>query len=60
MNDILVQGNEMLHQLFLKYNIPHEYHVRFGTHNWEYWRIGIIGGIKFTGQRLSEYNFKNK
>ena len=44
-NDIFVQGNEMLHQLFLKYDIPHEYHVRIGGHNWEIWRTGIIGGI---------------
>ena len=54
MNDIFVQGNEMLHQLFLKYNIPHEYHVRIGSHNWEIWRDGIINGIKFTVLKLGK------
>ncbi len=54
MNDFLINSNELLHQIFLKYSIPHEYHVRIGTHNWEYWRTGIIGGIKFAGQKLSK------
>jgi enterochelin esterase-like enzyme len=51
-DDFLLPGNEMLHQLFLKYNIPHEYHVRIGAHNWEYWRAGIIDGFKFAGRKL--------
>lgn len=51
-NDFLINGNELLHQIFLKYTIPHEYHVRIGTHNWDYWRTGIIGGIKFAGQKI--------
>jgi enterochelin esterase-like enzyme len=54
MNDFLINGNEILHQIFLKYNIPHEYHVRIGSHNWDYWHTGIIEGIRFAGQRLKE------
>ena len=54
MNDFLINSNELLHQIFLKYSIPHEYHVRGGKHDWEYWRTGIIGGIKFAGQKLSK------
>jgi enterochelin esterase-like enzyme len=54
MNDFLINSNELLHQIFLKYSIPHEYHVRIGKHDWEYWRTGIIGGIKFAGQKLSK------
>jgi enterochelin esterase-like enzyme len=55
MSDFLINGNELLHQIFLKYSIPHEYHVRIGTHNWDYWLTGIIGGIKFAGQRISSF-----
>jgi enterochelin esterase-like enzyme len=51
-DDYLLPGNELLHQMFLKFNIPHEYHVRIGAHNWEYWRTGIIDGLKFAGRKL--------
>lgn len=54
MNDSLLEGNEMLHRVFLKFNIPHEYHVRIGSHNWEYWRTGIVEGLKFAGRKLNE------
>ncbi len=54
MYDFLITGNEILHQIFLKYNIPHEYHIRIGSHSWDYWRTGITEGIKFAGQRLGE------
>lgn len=58
MNDFLIQGSEALHRLYLKWEIPHEYHVRIGSHNWEYWKTGIIEGIKFAGQRISESDIK--
>jgi S-formylglutathione hydrolase FrmB len=51
MNDFLIQGNESLHAAFLKLEILHEYHVRVGSHNWEYWKTGIIEGIKFAGKK---------
>ncbi|UCH13106.1 MAG: hypothetical protein JSV22_08300, partial [Bacteroidales bacterium] len=56
MNDFLINSNELLHQIFLKYNIPHEYHVRIGTHNWDYWRIGIINGIKYICNQIVKQN----
>ena len=51
MNDFLIHGNESLHTAFLKLGILHEYHVRVGSHNWEYWKTGIIEGIKLTGKK---------
>jgi len=59
MNDIFIQANEMLHELFLKYNIPHEYHVRIGSHNWEYWRYGIINGAKFIVSQIVKHNLND-
>ena len=56
MNDFLINSNELLHQIFLKYNIPHEYHVRIGTHNWDYWRVGIINGISYICNQIVREN----
>jgi enterochelin esterase-like enzyme len=60
MDDFLIKGNESLHRIFLDYGITHEYHMRIGTHNWEYWRTGITQGIKFAGRRLGELNLNER
>ncbi len=52
MNDFLIKGNEALHTAFLNLGINHEYHVRIGSHNWEYWKKGIIEGMKFSGHSI--------
>lgn len=57
MNDFLIRGNESLHTAFLRLGILHEYHVRVGSHNWQYWKTGIIEGIKFAGQKNLKNNF---
>lgn len=46
-NDFLLPANEAFHDLLRQYNIPHEYHVRPGTHNWEYWESGARRGFIF-------------
>lgn len=48
-DDFLIKGNEALHTAFLNLGIKHEYHVRAGSHDWEYWKKGIIEGMKFSG-----------
>jgi S-formylglutathione hydrolase FrmB len=35
--DERISANESFHQLLMKYKIPHEFHIRLGGHNWEYW-----------------------
>ncbi len=47
MNDPLLPANEAFHDLFLKFEIPHDFHVRPGTHNWEYWYHSTIYALQF-------------
>ncbi len=51
-DDFLINGNEAFHDAFLKLGIPHEYHVRIGSHNWEYWKNGLTEGIKYAGRSM--------
>jgi len=46
-NDHLTLGNAMLHIKFTQLGVPHEYRSRNGGHEWNYWRTGIIDGLKF-------------
>lgn len=49
-DDFLFEGNAMLHIAMRKRNIPHQFRVRDGAHNWTYWRTNIIEGLKFIGE----------
>jgi enterochelin esterase-like enzyme len=51
MDDYLLPANEAFHQLLMQYKIPHEFHIRPGNHNWEYWHESIVHGLMF----LAEY-----
>ncbi len=48
-DDFLYKGNSALHVLLRDLNIPHEYRVRDGSHQWSYWRSGLTEGLKFAG-----------
>ncbi len=48
-DDFLFKGNSALHTLMRDLNIPHEYRVRNGDHNWTYWRTGIADALEFIG-----------
>jgi enterochelin esterase-like enzyme len=52
--DYLLPGNEALHDLFVRYRIPHEYHVRPGNHDRLYWNSALIPALLFTGRVLKE------
>jgi S-formylglutathione hydrolase FrmB len=47
--DKLTIGNCNLHLILKDRGVPHEFRVREGDHNWEYWRTGIVDGLKFIG-----------
>ena len=51
-DDFLYRGNAEFHILLMDKQIPHEYRVRDGSHSWEYWRTGIIEGLKFIGKNF--------
>jgi len=52
-DDFLYTGNSQLHIAMRKLNIPHEYRVRNGSHEWSYWRTGIYDGLKFIGEKFN-------
>lgn len=45
--DFFYQVNQNLHQELLYRNIRHEYIVRPGAHNWDYWRNSIFAQLLF-------------
>ncbi|MDQ7950018.1 MAG: alpha/beta hydrolase-fold protein, partial [Pedobacter sp.] len=46
-DDFLYEGNEMVHIMMRKKNIPHEYRVRDGGHTWTYWRSALPLVLEF-------------
>jgi enterochelin esterase-like enzyme len=46
-DDFLSQGSDALHSVLKQREIPHEYRVRDGEHNWIYWRTGLIDALEF-------------
>ncbi len=51
-DDFLFRGNSLLHIAMRDLNIPHEYRVRNGGHNWEYWKSGLPGVLSFVSQNF--------
>lgn len=49
-DDFLIKGNCNLHIQLREKNVPHEFRVRDGVHNWVYWRTGIVDALKFIGE----------
>lgn len=47
--DFLIKGNMELHALLIDKGVPHEFRVRDGIHNWEYWRTALPEVLKFVG-----------
>ncbi len=46
-DDYIFRGNSYLHILLSEREIPHEYRVRDGAHNWTYWRASLPSVLKF-------------
>jgi S-formylglutathione hydrolase FrmB len=53
-DDFLTKGNCLLHIALADKKVAHEYRVRDGSHNWNYWRSGITDALQFitTGFKL--------
>lgn len=49
-DDGLSPGNAAMHIMMKNRNIPHEFRVRNGKHNWQYWRTGMAEGLKFISE----------
>lgn len=48
-DDFLYKGNSTFHILLRDRDVPHEYRVRQGGHQWSYWRSGLIDALAFIG-----------
>jgi S-formylglutathione hydrolase FrmB len=53
LNDFLYPANEAFHQWLKLNNIPHEYHVRPGEHNWSYWYRSSVNGLIYLDEQLN-------
>lgn len=51
-DDFLYKGNSALHVKMRDLEIPHEYRVRNGSHQWSYWRTGLYDGLKFISEKF--------
>ena len=54
-DDFLFEGNSLMHIVMKKKNIPHEYRVRDGAHNWTYWRQSLPEVLHFVSQAFHQY-----
>ena len=49
-DDMLYEGNSLLHIAMRQKGIPHEYRVRDGVHGWKYWRESLPEVMDFITQ----------
>lgn len=54
-DDFLFEGNSLVHIEMKKRNIPHEYRVRDGAHNWTYWRESLPVVLSFVSDTFHQH-----
>jgi len=54
-DDFLYEGNSLVHINLKKRNIPHEYRVRDGRHNWTYWRKSLPVVLSFISDTFHQH-----
>ncbi|WKK65251.1 alpha/beta hydrolase [Lutimonas zeaxanthinifaciens] len=54
-DDFLYEGNSLVHIAMKKKEVPHEYRVRDGAHNWTYWRDSLPEVLQFVSQAFHQY-----
>jgi enterochelin esterase-like enzyme len=54
-DDFLFEGNSLVHIALKKRDIPHEFRIRDGAHNWTYWRESLPEVLKFVSMRFHQY-----
>ncbi|MDR1666628.1 MAG: esterase family protein [Bacteroidales bacterium] len=52
-DDFLYEGNSLLHILFRKNNIPHEFRIKDGAHTWSYWRSELPLVMEFVSRSFT-------
>lgn len=46
-DDFLYEGNSLIHIAMRKRELPHEFRIRDGQHNWVYWRESLPAVLEF-------------
>lgn len=54
-DDFLYEANSLIHITMRKRNIPHEYRVRQGAHNWTYWRESLPVVLGFVSDAFHQH-----
>ena len=53
-DDFLYEGNSLVHIAMRKREIPHEFRVRDGAHNWTYWRTALPDVLQFVSMSFHQ------
>ncbi|HUR12537.1 MAG TPA: alpha/beta hydrolase-fold protein, partial [Flavitalea sp.] len=54
-DDFLFEGNSLVHIAMRKKDIPHEFRIRDGAHNWTYWRTSLPVVLEFISMSFRQY-----
>ncbi|MCX6255605.1 MAG: alpha/beta hydrolase family protein [Bacteroidia bacterium] len=54
-DDFLYEGNSLVHIAMRKKEIPHEFRIRDGAHNWTYWRASLPEVLKFVSMSFHQF-----
>jgi enterochelin esterase-like enzyme len=54
-DDFLYEGNSLVHIAMRKKEIPHEFRVRDGAHNWTYWRESLPVVLNFVSMSFHQF-----
>lgn len=54
-DDFLYEGNSLVHIEMRKRNIPHEFRIRDGAHNWTYWRESLPVVLSFISDTFHQH-----
>ena len=54
-DDILYEGNSLIHIALRKKEVPHEFRIRDGAHSWTYWRESLPKVLKFVSDAFHQH-----
>lgn len=54
-DDFLYEGNSLVHIAMRKKEIPHEFRIRNGGHNWTYWRESLPQVLHFISEGFHQH-----
>lgn len=54
-DDFLYEGNSLVHIAMRKKEIPHEFRIRDGAHNWTYWRTALPDVLQFVSMSFHQF-----